>query len=514
MHAFQRLGILTAAVFAAIPSLLGGCAGFGDYFKNGLKVGPNYAQPPAAVPSQWIEADDARVRSDAQNLSQWWSVFNDPTLDSLIDEAAAQNLSLREAGFRILQARASLGFSQGNIWPQTQEAFGGYSRQRVSTNSATGSSITDRSFDDWTVGFGVAWELDLWGKFRRAIESSEASLDASIDSYGAVLVTLLGDVATNYVQYRVLERQIVLVNENVELQRTTLTLADARFRGGQTSELDVEQARSNLAQTEAQVPQLETALRQTNNSLCVLLGVPPEQLAARLGSAPIPTAPPELALGIPAELLTRRPDVRQAEREAAAQSAQIGIAQAEFYPAISITGSLGFQAQKVSNLFDSDSFFGAIGPSFQWNILNYGRIESNVAFQDARFKELVARYQNVVLQAAAEVENGLIVFLKSQETVVALGASVIASQKAVDIAIAQYKGQIVDFNRVALLQQNLVTQQDQLAQAQGQIALGLIQVYRALGGGWGDVEPETPGETKPAPAATADEGGSKPVDAA
>ncbi|MGH8173050.1 MAG: TolC family protein, partial [Rhodanobacteraceae bacterium] len=251
MHAFQRFGVLPAAVFATMPSLLGGCTGFGDYFKNGLKVGPNYEQPPAPVPSHWIEADDARVRSDTQNLSQWWSVFNDPTLDSLIDEAAAQNLSLREAGFRILQARATLGFSQGNFWPQTQEAFGGYSRQRVSTNSATGSSITDRSFDDWTVGFGVAWELDLWGKFRRAIESSEASLDASIDSYGDVLVTLLGDVATNYVQYRVLERQIELVKQNVDLQRTTLTLADARFRGGQTSELDVEQARSNLAQTEA-----------------------------------------------------------------------------------------------------------------------------------------------------------------------------------------------------------------------------------------------------------------------
>src|SRR5262249_13140596 len=255
-----------------------------------------------------------------------------------------QNISLREAGFRVLQSRASLAISVGNLFPQTQNAFGDYTRNAISKETANSGFLPNRFFSQWDVGFNLSWELDFWGRFRRAVEASDAELDASVENYDDVLVSLLGDVASNYVQIRTLEKQIEYTRENVRLQTETLKIAQARFKGGQTSELDVSQAQSNLSQTEAQVPQLEVQLRQANNRLCVLLGIPPEDLRAKLGPAPIPTAPTSVGAGIPADLLSRRPDVRRAERQAAAQSARIGVAVSELYPHISIIGTLGWSA--------------------------------------------------------------------------------------------------------------------------------------------------------------------------
>jgi len=299
-----------------------------------------------------------------------------------------------------------------------------------------------------------------------------------------VLVTLLGDVATNYVTIRRVEEQIKLAKANVELQRKTLEIAEARFKGGTATELDVDQAQSNLSQTQSEIPQFEVQLRLASNQLCILLGIPPSDLQTRLGAGAIPVAPVDVAVGIPADLLRRRPDVLRAERQAAAQSAQIGIAESDFYPRIALTGTLGYSAEHFSNLFTQQAFQGTFGPSFTWNLLNYGRILNNVRSQDAQFQALATAYQNAVLTANAEVENGLVAFLKSQERVKFLTESVNAAQKAVNIALAQYRGGTIDFNRLALLEQNLVQQQDLLAQAKGDIALGLIQVYRAMGGGW------------------------------
>ena len=269
-------------------------------------------------------------------------------------------------------------------------------------------------YNQWNFGFNLNWELDFWGRFRRAIESDTANLDASVEGYDDVLVTLLGDVATNYVQMRTLEGRIQYTRANVELQRQTLTIAEARFKGGTTSKLDVYQARSTLEQTEAQIPELEISLRQTVVQLCILLGMPPEELRARLGPAPIPTAPVDVAVGIPADLLRRRPDVRRAERLAAAQCAQIGIAEADYYPAFSINGTLGYSAEQFPDLFRPAALNANVGPSFQWNLLNYGRILNNVRLQDARFQELVTTYQQTVLNANQEVENGLVTFLRAQ----------------------------------------------------------------------------------------------------
>ena len=260
--------------------------------------------------------------------------------------------------------------------------------------------------------------------------------------------------------------------------------AQARFQGQMATELDPDQAESTLAQTEAQIPQLEIQLRQTCNRLCVLLGMPPEDLRARLEQGPIPTAPPEVAVGIPADLLRRRPDVRRQERLAAAQCEQIGIAEADFYPAISINGTLGYSAEALPALWTAPAFRGSAGPVFQWKILNYGRIVNNVCLQDAKFQQAVANYQNTVLKANEEAENGLVQFLRAQQRAKSMAVSVRAAEKAAKVAVAQYKGGLIDFNRVALVEQNLVQQQDLLAQSRGQIALGLIHVYKALGGGW------------------------------
>jgi NodT family efflux transporter outer membrane factor (OMF) lipoprotein len=436
------------------------------------------------VAQKWIDADDSRVRSEAEDDSHWWTVFNDPVLSDLIQTAYSQNLTLREAGFRVLEARASLGIAVGELFPQNQEMMGSYTRRGVSENVANRIATPQRWFSNWDYGFGLAWELDFWGRFRRAIEAVEDTLDASVENYDDVLVLLISDVASNYVRYRILEQKLAYTHAQVKLQTEILSIAQAKFKGGQVSQLDVNQAQANLSSTQVLIPQLEISLREVNDQLCLLLGLPPEDLKAKLGAAAIPTAPTSVAVGIPADLLRRRPDVRRAEREAAAHSAMIGVAEAEFYPQISLNATWGWAAQDFKDLFAHGSFHGSVGPEFHWAILNYCRILNNVRVQDARFQELVAHYQQTVLRANGEVENGLVRFLKAQEERRNAKTSLTAQEAAVKDAVAQYEGGLADFNRVAVVEEQLVSRQNQLAQTEGDIALGLIQIYRALGGGW------------------------------
>ncbi|MBL8797659.1 MAG: efflux transporter outer membrane subunit [Planctomycetia bacterium] len=486
-----------------------GCTTLGEYIHNGFKVGPEYHRPPAPVAEHWIDADDVRVRSEEPDLSHWWTVFNDPVLDQLVQSAYRQNLSLREAGFRVLQQRALLSGAVGTLFPQTQAMDGSYTRTNISREVANRSATPDPFYSQWNYGFTLAWELDFWGRFRRAIEAQRDELDASVENYDDVLVTLIGDVASTYVQLRTLQQRIAYARQTLGLQRESLALATAKFKGGQTSEVDVNQGASDVANTEALIEQLLIQVRVTANRLCVLLGIPPENLRERLGEGAIPTAPPEVVVGVPADLLRRRPDVRRAERLAAAQNAEIGVAVSALYPHISIDGTLGWSAQEFEELFGGRAFRGTVGPSFTWNILNYGRLLSNIRAQDAQFQELVANYQNTVLNAGAEVEDGLVTFLRAQNRTRDQARAVTAELAAFKEALAQYKGGLVDYNRVVVIQERLVSRQQTLAEAQGQIALGLIQVYRALGGGWElRCEPESgtahppvvvPGEALPAP---------------
>ncbi|MDI6854088.1 MAG: TolC family protein [Deltaproteobacteria bacterium] len=454
------------------------------------KLGPDFSTPPADVSETWSEAADQRVSSDFQEHRDWWRAFNDPALNKLVETAYRENLALRLAGVRVLEARAQLGIATGQLYPQVQQAFGSAEKIRLSQRGSQAAPGRESSFWQSELGVAASWELDFWGRFRRAIEAADANFFASVADYDNTLVSLTGDVANFYVLIRTLEKRLEIARQNVEIQKESLEIAQARFEGGVTSQRDVEQAKTVLAGTLATIPTLETQLRQAKNGLSILLGKTPQNLAEFLGGAgDIPAPPPQVAVGIPADLLRRRPDIRLAEWQAAAQCAQIGVAKADLYPAFSLTGAFGFQAAdlgrfSLDDMFQWRSRTGNIGPSFTWNILNYGRLTNLVRVQDARFQELIIAYQNTVLRAQQEVEDFLIAFLKSQERAARLAESTAAAKRSLDLAVVQYREGITDFTTVLTAQQSLLTEQDNLAVTLGDISQNLVGVYRALGGGW------------------------------
>jgi NodT family efflux transporter outer membrane factor (OMF) lipoprotein len=503
----------SAALAVVLASLvLTGC-GLPEWAHNGGKVGPNYKTPPAEVAANWIDYQDPRVTSQEQDLSRWWGVFGDPVLDSLVQQAYDQNLSLRVAGERVVEARARRGIAVGNLFPQLQEAAGSYSANKISDKVANG--IGDQYFQNWNAGFNVAWELDLWGRFRRSIEAADADLEASVANYDDVLVVLLADVSANYVQYRILQERIAVAHRNVEIQSKSYQLAQDRFKAGAATERDTQQSRVLLEQTRALIPSLESDLRKAANALCVLLAIPPRDLSERLGAGSgVPVVPPELALGIPADLLRRRPDVRRSERQAATQSALIGVSKADMYPRLSLLGSIGVQAEDFSDLFHTPgSVAGSIGPAFHWDILNYGRLEGNVQIQESRYRQAVLAYQDTVLRAGREAEDAAVSFLKAQERSRYLGDSVTAATRTVQITYEQFSQGVVDFTPVFIFEERLAEREDDLVVARGQIALSLVDLYRALGGGW-EMRVRGPGTgagalpaPAPAPPTTAPVGG-------
>lgn len=464
-------------------------------FTGCTMVGPDFLRPSLKVSDQWLEADDHRVETASAIYREWWKAFNDPVLENLIQTAYRQNLPLRIAGIRVFQARAQLGIAIGGFYPQAQQALGSTNFNRISETSPVApqpgiSSGVGFSYMQAQVGVGAGWELDFWGKFRRAIESADASLVSSIAAYDSVLVTLTGDVSSTYVLIRTLEAFVQIAKENVEIQKESLNIARARFEGGVTSERDVQQALAELKNTEASVFQLDTQLRQAKNALCTLLGLPPSHLEDVLSATSgIPTVPSQVAVGIPADLLRRRPDIRRAEYLAVAQCAQIGVAKADLYPAFSLSGNFGFLASDVGQFQLGDltswkSRTGSIGPAFQWNVLNYGQITNQVRFQDAKFQEALVSYQNTVLQAQQEVENGLVSFLNAQGEVGSLTEAAKAAKQSVYLATIQYSEGITDYTTVLTAQQNLLRYQNSRANSQGAVPQGLISIYRALGGGW------------------------------
>lgn len=496
-----RVASRSAVVIGTLLALQCGCTTkLRDWANNGLKVGPEYQKPPAPVADDWINLNSPSV--DGGRIAEWWTVFQDPVLADLIQTAYAQNLTLRAAGTRVLQARAQQAIAVGAILPQSQQAFGQYSRVNASPNQPNNptslmgalppgvESPFENHYSDWQAGFDLSWELDVWGRFRRQIESANANLDAQVEDYDAVLVTLLADVAENYTRYRVAQQRIKIATENVRIQEQTLSLADEKFRVGTSTKLDVNQAETVVSQTRSTIPALEIELGRANDALCTLLGMPPQDLAPLLGAAPdvrsgpLPVTPDWVAAGLPADLLRQRPDVRGAEREIAAQSARIGVAEADLYPSFFINGKIGYESQDLASLFESQSFMGTIVPNFRWNILNYGRVFNNVRLQEARTLELIAEYQATVLTAGREVQTSLRGFVKSQQQAADLARSVVAASSASEVGRDQYRTGTVPFNTVFNLETTQVQQQDQLAVVQGAIALNLIEVYRSLGGGW------------------------------
>ncbi|PQO38052.1 efflux transporter outer membrane subunit [Blastopirellula marina] len=467
-------------IFASVTVLNIGCTSPRDWIANGFKVGPNYTTPPTAVAPDWIDADDKRILDDPVDATAWWSdSFHDPILNELVREAYSQNLTVRQAGARIMQARALRAYATGNLFPQQQDFAASYSH-----NFVTGTGF-DRHFSSWSGSFGLAWEIDFWGRYRRAIEAADADLDASIYDYGDVVVTLVADVAETYIDIRTLQTRLELIKLNVENQRQTYEITETRLRIGESSDVDVQQAKSSLVQTESLVPQVETLLRQSQNQLCILLGMPPEDIEEMLGKGKIPDVAPEIALGIPAATLLRRPDVRRAERQLAAQSALIGVAESDLYPHITLTGTVGRSANQFKDLFRPGSGFGSVGPNLTWNILNYGRILANIDFEDARFQELLASYQQTVLNANLEAENSIYQFLKAQERLRLQLESAEAADKTNELITKQFaEGEQIDFNRVFSVQNTKTQQEVNAAVAKGDVAQGVVSIYRALGGGW------------------------------
>ncbi len=480
---------------------------------GGCLVGPDFSEPPPPVASKWLESNDPSVVSvplvpTGQRADwDWWTVFHDPVLDRLIGVAYEQNLSLVSAGTRVLQARAELGVAIGEFYPQLQQGKGSmiYDRPSHADPTAAPQSLI-RNFWRDALGLTVNWELDFWGKFRRGIESADAVYLASIASYDYVLATLLGDVATTYVGIRTLQTQIAIARENIIKQKKALAIAEAKFHGGTATKLDVYQAENVLAATEATIPQLTIQLKQGLNALRVLLGMAPEPLDNLLGrSTRIPVPPRDVVVGIPADLVRRRPDIRAAELAAAAQSAQVGIAEADLYPALSLLGTFGTVASningnKLKQVVQGKGITFGFGPTFQWNILNYGQITNIVRVQDAKLQGLLVDYQNAVLKAQQEVEDGLASFLQGREQVEFLRKSVAAADAALGLAVLQWNLGTRDFTTVLTAEQNLYTAQNNLAMAEGGVSTGLASVYRALGGGW-----QLRAENEFVPAATAEE---------
>jgi NodT family efflux transporter outer membrane factor (OMF) lipoprotein len=455
-------------------------------------IGPDFVAPLAPLADKFRGAGSRSVQSTSLEYQNWWQGFHDPTLNQLIQIAYNQNLTLLSAGTRVLQARAVLGIAIGVTYPQVQQGTGSVIYNRTSAATPLSAPNATPSYF-WTDALAAqaAWELDFWGKFRRGVESADGVYLASIATYDGVLVSLLADVTATYIGIRTTEQLIAIARANVQRQEQALSIAKAKFTGGGTSELDVFQATNVLEQTRAAIPQLTIQLQQGQNALCVLLGVPPQSLGMLLSrsTARIPTPPRSVVVGIPADLLRRRPDVRAAELAALAQSAQIGVAETQLYPAISITGTFGGSAStanghNLGQVVSSKGIAYAAGPSFQWNILNYGQITNNVRLQDAKLQQLLVDYQNTVLNAQQEVDNGLATYLQSQNQVAFLHRSVQAANSALRIAMEQYEQGATSFTTVLTAEQNLLQAQNSLAGALANVPLGLTAVFRALGGGW------------------------------
>ena len=479
---FGGHNLATAISTVSVVVLTSGCA----------KVGPNFNAPDAPVHPSWIDADDPALQIEQVDQQDWWKTFQDPVLDALVAKAAEQNLTLQILGLRVFEARALVGVAVGSLFPQSQTANAGAQEIRLSDNAEPVSnlpsevgSLVDTRFQRYGVSLDAAWELDLWGRIRRGVEASEANLAASLATYDDFLVTLNGDVAGTYILLRTLEERLAVAQSNVAIQKRSLEIADVRFRNGVVTELDVQLATALLGNTAANIPLIEVGIRRTQLALSLLLGMPPSDLAEILGGAGvIPTVPEQIAVGLPADLLRRRPDVRRSLYIAAAQSARIGIAKADFYPSFRLLGGIGYAADSTGDVFDSDSVAGVGGLGFSWKILNYGRLRNNLRIQDARFQQLVAAYQNTVLNAAREVEDGLVSYLRAKERVESLTLSVEAAKRAVELAAKQYSDGLISYTLVLDANQFLSLNQDLETASRGEVARNLVTTYKAMGGGW------------------------------
>jgi len=454
----------------------------------GCTVGPNSPPPQEPIPSlPRTEPLPSTLRETPDSLATWWTVFGDPVLDGLITQAAAANLGAREAAARIRESRAELAWARSRGYPTlalSLEAGG----SRLSDNGALTQIAPPGGFEpqaQFAVGVSASWEIDLFGRVRNSVRSAQAGVRASLEDQRNVYVVLFGDVAMTYAEIRTLQQRLADLDSNIDLQNRTLELVQQRIAGGVATQLDAAQAEMNLALTQAQGPTLRIALRLALNRLSVLLGEDPgsvdETLAAR---APIPVPPPEAAIGIPADLVRRRPDVEAAQDRFESEQARIGAAQAEFYPQLSIDGYFGLEARDATDLFDVQSREWRVTAPLGWVAYDGGGRRSRVESADARTEEAYLRYRKVVLDALSETENALVEYAEQTTRREHLAQAVRSAQRTVELVVIQYQDGTVDFQNVMDSQRELLGAQDNLAHTEGQVATALIGIYKSLGGGW------------------------------
>jgi NodT family efflux transporter outer membrane factor (OMF) lipoprotein len=476
----RRLKTIRGAVVAAATGVLAASC----------MVGPDYHTPQADVASHWTSSPVVADRAFSDAEVYWWRNFDDPDLDRLVEAACSNNLSLQIAGVRVLEARARLNRSIGNLFPQQQGISGNVSYAQLTNDLLDEIPGVSSNYLSDQVLFGASWEIDFWGKYRRMIQAERANYLGSVEDYDNAMVTLVADVAGTYVNVRTLEERIRVANENIETQQEGLRIASAQFRAGETSERDVQQATTRLAQTQAQVPLLTASLAQNRNGLAVLLGEAPAQIEEYLtAQGNIPVAPADVAVGIPRDLLRRRPDVLAAGLQAAAYSALIGVAKANMYPSFSLSGAFGYGS---NNQFDN-----GLGDIFSWSsrvvnagagvvfpVFNYGRLVNQVRVQDAQFEQALLNYQNTVLVAQQEVENGLANFANQRSALASLNQAAKAARRSTALTMIQYKEGQTDFTSVLTAEQAQLNVEEDVAITRGNVVQALISVYRALGGGW------------------------------
>ena len=451
-------------------------------------VGPDYVEPELSVPDAWhMQIVQQVEKGPDATLLTWWTVFDDPTLNELIDRARLGNLNLRTAASRVAAARASLAITRGERLP-TVDGTGQTSRARQSDDGWLAQVAPKSGFEAqnlYEIGLDASWEIDLFGRVRRSIESSQAQYESTLETERDVMVTLFAEVAMTYIEVREMQRRVEYATQNIGVQTQALGLAQERYDTGLSSQLDVVQAKATLGMTEAAMPDLETAKNQALYRLAVLLGQDAGNLQSEFAApAAIPSPVGRITLGLPMDVVRQRPDVRAAERRLAAQTAQIGVATAALYPSFTLSGFVGLQTRSVNDLFSSNSEMWGAALPVSWNLFDGGRVRSNIELQKELAEMHLLEYRQSVLQALAEVESALVAYNNEHEKLAALRRATAATLEGVRLAMVQYDTGLTNYNNVMTMQRDLFQLQDQLAASEAQLDFELIALYKAVGGGW------------------------------
>lgn len=461
-------------------------------------VGPNYKEPPQIIAEHWKKTNKSVKESKIQN-AHWWRAFHDPTLDHLIQVGYHHNLTLKATAAHVLQARAQLAQAVGELYPQQQVLNGNITYNRIGGQSL--QYVLPSSFETALLGANASWEIDFWGKYRRAIMANDATFLASYAAYDNSLVTLCADIATTYINIRTTQRLIQVTEQNIHVQTWILKITKTRHSEGQTSLLDVEQAQTMLSQTESTLPTLRASLQTYKDHLGVLVGTSPDQVDALLGKYHgIPSAPARIAVGIPRETLAHRPDIYEARMKVITQSEMIGAAKAQLFPSFSLLGTFAFASNTINNnslgdLFSWSNRTITAGPGFNWPILNYGQITNLVRAQDAVFQQSLLDYQNKVLSAQQEVQDNITQFIETRKSAKALQTANQSATMSTRLSMIRYREGQSDFTPVLQSEIQELNVQLSLTNAQGNISKAMIALYRSLGGGWqirngNDIVPE------------------------